>query len=111
DDDAFPTLLAARALREPLRDRLAELGEPGGRRVAGAARADPRDRGLRDEGGRVEVRLARAQVDDVASLGREAACEGADGHRRGGLQLLDVRAERHPGLDRAWGTVARRGGS
>src|SRR5690606_7867026 len=55
------------------------------------------DRGAADEGGRVEVGLARAEVDDVAALGAHLAGKGGDGDGGRGLEAGDVRAGAHGG--------------
>ena len=50
-------------------DRVLELGDAVDGRVAREALADGVDAGVRDVRGRVEIRLAGAQADDVLALG------------------------------------------
>ena len=62
-------------------DRLAQRQDAGRRRVAVVAVAQRLDRGLDDVVGRAEVRLADAEIDDVAALRGELG--GARQHREG----------------------------
>ena len=66
-----------------LGDRLAQLGQPGGGAVVrGAVVEGPLGR-FADVGGRVEVRLADLEVDDLLALPLEGL--GAGQHLEGGL--------------------------
>jgi hypothetical protein len=58
----------AQALGQVRADRFAQLGYAGGRRVAVMAVLERPDRRLDDVGGGLEVRLADAEVDDIAAL-------------------------------------------
>ena len=54
-------------------DRVLELGDAFHRRIAREAAADRLDAGIRDLRGRVEIRLADAEPDDVLALRLEPA--------------------------------------
>ena len=63
-------------------DRLAQLGQPGGGRVAVVARIGARRRGGGDDVlGRREVRLPGAEADDVLAGGLQRLGLGVDGER------------------------------
>ncbi len=64
-------------------DRLAQRLDADGGRVAVMAVAQGLDRGLDDVGRRREIRLADAEVDDIAALGRKLG--GARKHGEGVL--------------------------
>ena len=64
-------------------DRLAQAGDPVGRRVAVLAVAQRLDRRFDDMGRGFEIGLADAEVDDVPPLGRQLG--GARQHRKGVL--------------------------
>ncbi len=69
-------------------DRLAQLGEPGRRRVVVEARLAARgDRGVDDVCGRREVGFAGAEADDVLTGGPQRFGLGVDCQRR---RFLDV---------------------
>ena len=65
------------------RDGLAQLRDAVGRRVAVVAVADGLDGGFTDVRGRLEVRLADAEVDDILAGGGQ--CGGAGEHLEGGF--------------------------
>ena len=67
----------------------------GGWRVPCLARSNSLDRLIGDERRRIEVRLPRAQVDDVAPLGAQPLGQRTHGKGRGGLKPSDIGAERH----------------
>ena len=64
-------------------DRLAQRQDAGRRRIAVMAVAQRLDRRLDDMGGRAEIRLADAEIDDVAARRREIG--GARQHGEGVL--------------------------
>src|SRR5262249_59839021 len=68
---------------DPLGDRLAQRGRALDVRVLRGARVERLLRGLLDERRRVEVRLARAEADDVDAGGLELRGLGGDGEGRG----------------------------
>ena len=125
DQGVVQDLLAAAAHRDlvhgiveavlPLelpRDRLAQLGGAGRRRVLGLPPADGLDRRFLDEVGRVEVGLAGAQPDDVAARGLELVGLRRDRDGRRGLDRVQIRGEHGhgvtPGIE---GVAARRPGA
>ena len=68
-DDRLGRLVVEAVLAlELLGDRLAQGNDAGDRRVLGLAAADGGDRRLLDMVGRVEIRLAHRQADDVPAL-------------------------------------------
>ena len=71
-----------------LRHRLAQGGDPGRVGVSVLAVAQRLDRGLDDMRRRFEIRLADAEVDDVAALALQL---GRLGEHREGVLLADAR--------------------
>ena len=74
-------------------DRVLELVRALDCRVARVTAADRGDAGVLDVHGRVEVRLAGAEADDVLALGLEARGAAGDGERRRRLDALDALCE------------------
>jgi hypothetical protein len=62
--------------------RAADLG------VAGMSLADGGDTCLGDVRGRIEIRFARCQTDDVAASGAQRRCASGSGHRGRGFDAF-----------------------
>ncbi len=89
DDDLVRLVGQAVLARELVDDGFLELRNAADIGVLGLAGLDRVDRRQLDVGGRIEVRLAGAEADDVAARGFQRACFVRDRNRRGRLHTVE----------------------